>query len=128
MIRNLQFGDLERLKEIHPKEFPFPNLSSGLYCVQKAIVNDDKLIGAALLRLTCEAVLILDPELSVLTKAVSILEAFPKLKSEAIGKYGLDQVHVFVVPEKDEHYVKILQKHFGFVKAEGFPLVLTKEG
>src|SRR6266853_766789 len=112
MIRNLKFADLDKIYEWCPKEYPFPDLASGLYCSQKALVIGERLVGSAMLKLTCEAVLIIDPNISRLERARLIGEAFKELKSEAITKYGLDQVHVFVLPENDEHYAGILKKHF----------------
>jgi len=126
MIRNLQFRDLETLIQ-YPLDFPFPLLSNGLYCVQKALLDHDKVVGAAFLRLTCEATLILDPKLNDLTKAALISESFKELKAEATEKYGLDQVHVFIVPESNVKYAEFLKKHFGFQETIGIPLVYTKE-
>lgn len=127
MIRELKFADLDKIYEWCPKEYPFPDLASGLYCCQKALVIGQRLSGTALLKLTCEAVLIIDPSLGKLERARLISEAFQELKNEAIEKYGLDQVHVFILPENDEHYAEILKKHFGFQEATGIPLVLTRQ-
>lgn len=127
MIRELQFGDLELLQS-YPTSFPFPNLKSGLYCSQKAIVDkDEKFVGSAMLKLTAEAILILDPKLTPISKAFLINEAFTEVPKE-MNKFGLDQIHVFVLPESDVAYASMLRKHFGFERARGIPLVLTKNG
>ena len=125
MIRNLQFQDLSTIIG-YPRDFPFPDLGNGLYCIQKALLSGDRLVGAALLKLSCEAILITDPNLPSRTKARLIHESFVSLRDEAIKTYGLDQVHVFVTGN-DEHYAQLLKDHFGFKDATGIPLVYTKE-
>lgn len=80
-----------------------------------------------MLKLTAEALIILDPKLSNITKGALIIEAFDQVPEE-MKKFGLDQVHVFVLPESDETYAGILQKHFKFERAKGIPLVYTKNG
>lgn len=126
MVRNLQFRDLEKIQDWCPKEYPFPDLTSGLYCSQKALLAPDgKLEGAALLKLTCEAVLIIDPSLGNLEKARLVKESFKSLSVEAGESYGLDQVQ-FVLRPGDEHYGKILRKHFGFRDQPGIPLILWR--
>jgi hypothetical protein len=97
-----------------------------LYCIQKALLNHNQFVGAALLKLTSEAVLILDPKLNSITKAALIQEAFVEIKREAINKYGLDQVHVFVLPENDVKYAEFLQRHFEFQRTSGIALVYSK--
>lgn len=126
MIRNLQFRDLEVIRRI-PISFPFPNLDCGLYCSQKALIDKDKVVGTAMLKLTSEAVIILDPHLSSITKASLIQEAFKTIPDE-MDKFGLDQIHVFVIPDNDVSYAALLQKHFHFERAKGIPLVYTKNG
>lgn len=126
MIAELKFGDLVKLKEIAGTEFSFPDLSSGLYCSQKALFDSKgKFIGAALLKLTSEAMLILDKETTELTRAIAISEAFKQVPKE-LDKFGLDQAHVFVLPEDDWKYASFLMNHFGFKRATGIPLVYTR--
>lgn len=124
MIRNTIFSDLDKLQEWCPKEPP--DLASGLYCSQKTLLDEaGNPKGFALLKLTCEAVLVLDPEATDLERARLVKLSFESLKSEAIGKYGLDQVQ-FVLRPGDDHYAEILKKHFGFRDQPGIPLVLWK--
>lgn len=125
MVRNLIFADLPELEKF-PRDFPLPDISSGLYCTQKALIHRGKLVGAAMLKLTSEAILILDPKENEITKASLISEAFGELLKDGSEKFGLDQCHVFVVPESDGKYAEFLMKHFGFVRASGIPLVFTK--
>src|SRR6266404_5306875 len=102
MIRNTIFADLDKLQKWCPKEFPPPDLASGLYCVQKSLLGENgEVTGFAFLKLTCEAVLVLNPEANELERARMVKVAFEKLKSEAISHYGLDQVHIFILPESN---------------------------
>ena len=127
MIRNTIFADLDKLQEWCPKEYPPPDLTSGLYCVQKSLLGEDgEVAGFALLKLTCEAVLVLDPDANELERARMVKVAFEKLKSEATEKYGLDQVHIFILPENNISYAELLKKHFGFQETTGIPLVYTR--
>lgn len=126
MIRNTVFADLEKLEQWCPKDYPPPDLTSGLYCSQKTLLGEGgKVEGFALLKLTCEAVLVLDPAAGGLEKARLVKLAFESLKSEATEKYGLDQVQ-FVLRAGDDHYAEILKKHFGFRDQPGIPLILWR--
>jgi len=127
MTRNMQFQDIELMEQWCPKEYPPPDLTTGLYCAQKVLLSKDgKIEGFALLKLTCEAVLILDPDLkSNLERARLVRDSFNSLKSEATEKYGLDQVQ-FVLRPGQEHYAKILKKHFQFQDQPGIPLILWR--
>lgn len=129
MIRNLEVSDIEKLKEIHSKDnlFPFHDLSSPLYCIKKAIISDERLIGAALVRLTSETSLIIDKDVSKLTRAKELRNVF-NFMHEFLAKFGLNDTHVFVSPENDEKYAEFLMKNFGFVKATGIPLYVQYKG
>ena len=67
-VREYKAEDLERLRQIHAAQsFPyaFPDLANPLF-VTKIVLTDgedanEKIAGAALLRLTAEAYLLLDP-------------------------------------------------------------------
>lgn len=126
MVTNLRFKDLDALRSFAGTEFPFPDLSCGLYCSQKAMHDEKgKFIGAALLKLTAEAILILDPSASEMSKTRCISDAMRVLPDE-LDKFGLDQVHVFTLPESDTRWTKFLKAHFGFEDVKGIPLVLTR--
>lgn len=130
MIRNLEPEDLPKLKAIHEKDnlYPFHDLSSPLYCIKKAIISDEKLIGAALVRLTSEVSLVMNKDVPKLTRAKELYSVFHYLHDYLKG-FGLNDTHVFVSPENDERYAKFLIDNFGFVKATGIPLYKQyKEG
>lgn len=126
MIKELTLEAIPRLRKIANGDFPFPDLLSGLYCSQKGIYSEGKFIGCALLKLTSEAMLILDRSESDLVLAKAIGEAFVEVPKE-MDKFGLDQVHVFVLPETNEKYAQFLMKNFKFEKASGIPLVYTRK-
>lgn len=125
MIRNLQFRDLEFLQRVC--QYEFPNLSNGLFCSQKALIDrKGRLVGGALLKLTSEAMIILDPDISPLIRANAIQEAFSEISSE-LDRYGLEDVQVNVIPENDEKYAEFLIKNFNFEKGQGIPLILRRK-
>ncbi len=129
MIRNLEIEDLSELKKIHEKDklFPFHDLSSPLYCIKKAIISDEKLIGAALVRLTSETSLILDKDVSKITRAKELRNVFNFMHDYLKG-FGLNDTHVFVSPANDEKYAKFLIDNFGFQRATGIPLYVQYRG
>lgn len=123
IIRDLEFKDYFNFEKLHKKNsrFPLHHLSKKLYPVKKLIEVDDKIIGSALLHMTSEVSLILDSDLSTFARAKAIKEFFNLLPME-LKELGLEDTHVFVVPETDESYARSLIKHFGFKIATGIPL------
>lgn len=123
MLRNLEGKDLEKVKEIHAKSnlFPFPDLSSPLYCIQKGIEIQGELVGASFVHLTCEVGLILDPKLCRIKKARAIHEVFSSLHDE-IKRFGLEDAHIFVVPESNEEFANLLVKNYKFARTPGITL------
>lgn len=123
-LRNLELKDLLKVEQIHDannKDFPMPQLDNGLYIIKKAVVKDGEVIGCCAVRLTSEVFLILDDEQSNVTKTKSIKEIQACLIKE-IPATGLKDTHLFITPESDESYAKMLIDHFGFVRARGIPL------
>lgn len=123
LITDLDNSKLDELKLIHDKEklYPFHDLKNPLYCVKKAIIEDDKLIGACAVRLTSETSLIMDPDVSRLVRARALRNTFSILYDYLKG-FGLDDTHVFVTPADNHYYANFLKKNFGFVDATGIPL------
>lgn len=122
MMRDISLRDLIELEKFGINHLP--DINNDLYFVQKSIVNDSGVVlGAALAHLTSEVTLILRPDLPKLLKARALSEVFTTMAHEISSK-GLEDVHVFVEPDTDEHYADILVKHFGFVRASGLPMYM----
>jgi hypothetical protein len=130
MIRDLSPEDLMLLRDIHNKEnlYPFHDVNSPLYCIRKAIIVDDKLVGAALVRLTSEVSLVLDKDVNRITRAREMHRIFDSLM-DALRQFGLNDTHIFAEGKDAPQMAKFLKKHFQFVDATGIPLYRQyKEG
>ena len=123
MIRDLELRDLIVLEKINQNNHQMPRLGSKLYPVQKVIEENGQVLGSAFLHLTSDVSIILDPNLSNLTKARLIKEFF-SIVPESLIKNDIQDTRVFINPENDTRYAEFLIKHFGFVKDKGIPLYL----
>jgi hypothetical protein len=125
MLRDLEPNDLRELEKFHEKSeafFPFPEISHPLYLIKKTILDSSgKVIGAAFVRVTSEVTLIMNENESNLKRAKGIAEAFDILDSELL-KAGLNDTHVFVLPETDVKYAEFLKGNFQFEDATGIAL------
>ncbi len=125
MIRPYLSSDLEQIREIHERssDFPMPNIDGPLYVIKETVVSDDKVIGVGLLRLTSEAVIILDLDepRSVRARALEQLINTGIHKSQ---KLGIDEMHAFLTGEITHSFADVLKRKFGFVDCEGIPLTL----
>src|SRR5712672_1772244 len=64
LVREYQDSDLAHLRAIHAKQgfdYALPDFSNPLFVTKKVLARDGTLVGAAFLRLTAEAYLLLDP-------------------------------------------------------------------
>ena len=112
-----------KLEEFASPTYGLPSLTNDLNFVRKAILLDDKVVGSVIAHLTSEVSLILSDELSKLTKAKILKLCFTHMIQE-IKKAGLEDTHVFILPDTDTHYRNFLMKHFKFVEATGLPMYL----
>jgi len=123
ITRRLEKFDIERLMEIHKKfyNFPFPDLSNPLYAIQRVVVEKDKIILAAIVKLTAEGIFITNKDIGNLTRMKAIMAADKDLK--LLWNFGLDDIHTFA--ENDDHYINILRK-LGFEDCTGHSMVKLK--
>lgn len=121
-FENLNSEDRDELRRLHEVKnlYPFPELSSPLYCIQKKIVNDEgKIVGSYLLHLTAEISIVLDPEMSKLEKAKLLInQVGPEIVKDCTH-FGIEDVHVFAT---DQSFADFLIKHGNFIKAKGIAL------
>ena len=112
-IRNYQETDLESLCDIHAAQgfdYALPDLSNPLF-VTKLVLTDeqaapnasaatpkDKILGAALLRLTAEAYLLLDPQAGTPRQRWQALLALHAAAEREAWQRGLEDVHAWLPP------------------------------
>ncbi len=113
-VTKLRKSHVKRLIEFNSEKFPFPDLGNPLYIIRGSLIdNSGNVIGAGFIKLTSEAIIILDPTLSKLSKATAIYKLFEAAKKAMLSK-GIDGTHVF--PDS-ELYARFLKKRLGFVDA-----------
>lgn len=114
--------EMRKLEEIHRRscpDFPFPNLNEPLYAIQEPIYEGGKLVGAGIVHVTSEVILILDKDLGNFQKARAVLEIFSKLRTK-VPNNGFTDSHIWSF---GEGFDKILKKHFNFQETTGKSLV-----
>lgn len=112
-IREYKESDLEQLKAIHARQgfdYPFPDLSNPLFVSRLLLSqNDGKILGAALLRLTSEAYLLLDPnEGSPRDRWQSLVTLHFATHRDA-WRRGLEDVHAWLPPQIATRFGRRLQ-------------------
>lgn len=123
-IRPFKFEDLEAIRSLGERysDFPFPDVNDPLYTVKEVAEVDGKIIGAGLLRMTSEAVLILDLKCPQIQRAYAI----ERLLYTGIQKSQIDEIHTFLTGEMAHNFASFLRRKFGFEDVRGIPLVLRK--
>jgi hypothetical protein len=107
-IRSYCASDLAQLQSIHAAQsfsYPFPDLANPLFLTKLVLttdpgreVADQKILGAALLRLTAEAYLLLDPHSGTPRQRWdSLLHLHAAAEREATHR-GLEDVHAWLPP------------------------------
>lgn len=111
-------GQHEAIKAIHAAQkidYKLPQLESPLFVVKKAVTNEKgEVIGACLLRLTAETMLILSPELSPREK-MDAMEAMQPEVLHAAWQLGLDEIEARIETGTEEIFEKRLNQ-LGWVK------------
>lgn len=116
LIRPSKEGDLGDLKLIHAKQgfdYAFPDLSNPLFLTKFVLGREDVgqgIAGAALLRLTAEAYLLLDPEIgSPRQRWQWLLALHEAARRDALAR-GLEDVHAWLPPEISAKFGKHLTR------------------
>lgn len=116
----MNLNDLVNLER--DARFPIPNPNNRLYIVQKTITDDEgKVLGAAFVHLTTEISLIWGGGVSRFERVRKMKEIFDSLLKE-ITDAGLEDTHIFVLPENDVGHSNFLVNKFGFKQVTGRPL------
>ena len=103
-VRPYNDGDLAALKTIHAAQgfsYPFPDLRNPLF-LTKLILTDEPgkgIVAAALLRLTAEAYLLLDPQAGSPRERWNSLLTLHNAVNREAWQRGLEDVHAWLPPE-----------------------------
>jgi hypothetical protein len=113
-IREYKPDDLDALKRIHEKQnfpYPFPDLQNPLFLTKIVLtdgevnvapgftkVSSDRVLGAALLRLTAEAYLLLDPKAGTPKARWQSLLLLHEAARRNAWHRGLEDVHAWLPP------------------------------
>jgi len=101
LVREYQDSDLARLRAIHAKQsfdYALPDLSNPLFVTKKVLVNQSTIVGAAFLRLTAEAYLLLDPSAGAPRERWQWLLALHAAAERDAWQRGLEDVHAWLPP------------------------------
>ena len=107
-IRAYHNSDLAALREIHAAQgfdYPLPDLGNPLFLTKLVLseeldsaLNSEKILGAALLRLTAEAYLLLDPTTGTPHERWQHLLALHAAAERDAWQRGLEDVHAWLPP------------------------------
>ena len=128
-VREYKESDLAQLKTIHALQgfdYAFPDLDSPLF-VTKLVLTDagadvdanEKILGAALLRLTAEAYLLLDPTRGTpRARWQSLLTLHAATQRDAWHR-GLEDVHAWLPPPIAKKFGRRLQR-LGWIRDDTY--------
>ena len=101
LVREYQESDLAQLQAIHAAQgfdYKLPDLSNPLFVTKLVLAKDDAIVGAALLRLTAEAYLLLDPRAGTPRQRWQWLLALHDATERDAWQRGLEDVHAWLPP------------------------------
>ena len=110
MVRDYEESDLPAILDIHKAQgldYHLYDLNSPLCLVKKVRVEGGRVVGAMILRLTAEAILVVSG--SPVAKGRAIEELQPEVLSEAHAK-GLDEVSCVVPPDLVDSFQPVLER------------------
>jgi hypothetical protein len=113
VVRDASIEDFPEIQEIHSAmgmDYALYDLNSPLLLVKKVCTDESgKVIGACLLRLTAETVLLLSPELEPAGKMTAMEQMQPEVLEAAWSK-GLDEVEARIPTETEQIFEKRLRQ------------------
>ncbi len=132
-VREYSEEDLEALQGIHARQgfdYPFPDLCDPLFVSKLVITGEDDggetgvaegkgIVGAALLRLTAEAYLLLDPRVGTARDRWNWLMTLHEASERDAWRRGLEDVHAWLPPQIAEKFGKRLTR-LGWVRDDRF--------
>lgn len=124
-LRPLRRGDLEKIDQIwrehHQGRYGLPTLNNVVDA--QIIMSGNDVVGAGVVKLFAEGVLVLDKNFPLATRAKGVITAIEH-GIDVVRREGLEQFHLF---SDDPHYCEVLQKHWGFRTAPGTMLFRESE-
>jgi hypothetical protein len=112
-IREYRPDDLQELQRIHAAQnFPyaFPDLGNPLFVTKIVLTDGDAIRGAALLRLTAEAYLLLDPSQGSPRERWQSLFALHAAAQQDAWQRGLEDVHAWLPPSIAKKFARRLER------------------
>jgi hypothetical protein len=101
LVREYQDSDLAQLRTIHAAQgfdYALPDLSNPLFVTKKVLASEGAIVGAAFLRLTAEAYLLLDPCVGKPRERWQWLLALHAAAERDAWQRGLEDVHAWLPP------------------------------
>lgn len=127
VVREYQEKDLAALRAIHAAqgfEYALPDLSNPLFVTKlvlakKTSEGQEEITGAALLRLTAEAYLLLDPRLGTPRERWHWLRALHDATQRDAWLRGLEDVHAWLPPPISARFGKHIER-LGWVRDDAW--------
>jgi hypothetical protein len=114
LVREYHDSDLAELRAIHAAQgfnYALPDLSNPLFVTKQILSNDNgAIVGAALLRLTAEAYLLLDRRAGTPRERWQNLLALHHATARDAWQRGLEDVHAWLPPPIAERFGKRLAR------------------
>jgi hypothetical protein len=130
LVREYQESDLAQLQAIHAAQgfdYKLPDLSNPLFVTKLVLAKDDAIVGAALLRLTAEAYLLLDPRAGTPRQRWQWLLALHAAAERDAWQRGLEDVHAWLPPPIAKKFGKRLA-HLGWLRDNAWTPYCKKLG
>ena len=100
------------IKMLHEKmgiQYIFPNIEGHLFFLKKLICNDDEPMAATALKLTAEAFMWIDPDLSTYEKTSAMMR-LAQLCKERVKGLELQDVTAWIPPDIEPNFGNALAK------------------
>jgi hypothetical protein len=122
LVREYQESDLAQLRAIHAAQgfdYALPDLSNPLFATKKILADDGTILGAALLRLTAEAYLLLDPRAGTPRQRWQWLLELHSATEHDAWQRGLEDVHAWLPPPIARKFGKRLER-LGWIRDDAW--------
>jgi hypothetical protein len=113
LVREYRESDLAQLRAIHAEQgfdYALPDLGNPLFVTKLVLAQDGAIVGAALLRLTAEAYLLLDPRAGTPRQRWQWLLALHEATNRDAWQRGLEDVHAWLPPPIAKKFGKRLTR------------------
>jgi hypothetical protein len=124
LVREYRDGDLPELRRIHAAQdfsYEFPDLENPLFVSKVVLAEDDggSVLGAALLRLTAEAYLLLDPRSGTPHERWQRVQILQHATEQDAWRRGLEDVHAWLPPRVAKRFGKRIER-LGWVRDDSW--------